>query len=172
MAKAREIAGLSAELPYGEVAARVLEVRCAEVLDNAAGALDVTRIEGVHDMRVATRRLRAAIEVFRPCFQSKPAEQVLAEVKALADALGERRDRDVAIEALGAFAAAMPHPDRPGISSLIGELRAEQRAANDDLGATIGPARLERLRDELLELAATARAAVPVSGDPDGPGDG
>ena len=30
--------------------------------------LDVSDIERVHDMRVATRRLRAALEVFRPCF--------------------------------------------------------------------------------------------------------
>ena len=52
-------------------------------------------------MRVATRRLRAAIEVFWPCFPPKQGKQILAEVKALADALGERRDRDVAIEALG-----------------------------------------------------------------------
>jgi len=167
MAKAREIAGLSAELPYGEVAARVLEVRCEEVLDNAAGVLDVGRIEGVHDMRVATRRLRAAIEVFWVCFPPEQGKQALAEVKGLADALGERRDRDVAIEALGTFAEAMPHPDRPGISSLIGELRAEQEAANDDLAATIEPTRLERLRDELLELAGAARAAVPGSDDPE-----
>ena len=167
MAKAREIAGLSAELPYGEVAARVLEVRCEEVLDNAANVLDVTRIEGVHDMRVATRRLRAAIEVFWPCFPPKLCKQVLAEVKAIADALGERRDRDVAIEFLGTFAEAMPHPDRPGISSLIGELRAEQGAANDDLATTIEPARLERLRDKLLELAGTARVAIPGGDDPE-----
>jgi CHAD domain-containing protein len=172
MAKAREIAGLSAEHPYGEVAARVLEVRCEELLDNAAGVLDVTRIEGVHDMRVATRRLRAAIEVFWPCFPPRLGKQALAEVKALADALGERRDRDVAIEVLGTFAEAMPHPDRPGISSLIGELRAEQGAANHHRAATIEPARLQRLRDELLELAAAARAAAPESDDPEAAEDG
>ena len=172
MAKAREIAGLSAELPYGEVAARVLEVRGEELLDNAAGVLDVTRIEGVHDMRVATRRLRAAIEVFRPCFPPRQSKRVLTEVKALADALGERRDRDVAIEVLGTFAEAMPRPDRPGISSLIGELRAEQGAANDGLAAMIEPARLERLRDELLELARTARAGPPGIDEPAAAGDG
>ena len=52
-------------------------------------------------MRVATRRLRAAIEVFWPCFPPKQGKRILAEVKALADALGERRDRDVAIDGSG-----------------------------------------------------------------------
>ena len=89
----------------------------------------------------------------------------------MADALGERRDRDVAIEALGTFAESMPHPDRPGISSLIGVLRAEQAVANDGLAAQVEPARLERLRDELLELAGTARAAAPGIDEPATAGD-
>ena len=33
-----------------------------------SGVLDVGDIERVHDMRVATRRLRAALEIFGPCF--------------------------------------------------------------------------------------------------------
>ena len=86
--------------------------------------LDTGDIERVHDMRVATRRLRAALEIFEPCF---PAEAVRRrpcdEVKRLADALGERRDRDVAIAALHAFNDQMPSPDRRGVASLIERLR-------------------------------------------------
>lgn len=160
MAKAREIPGLDTELPYGEVAARVLEVRTLELIEHSEGVLDMANIERVHAMRVATRRLRAAIEVFRPCFPKAQGKAVLREVKALADALGERRDRDVAIDALDGFAAAMPAPDRPGIRSLVERLAAEQRAANAELAPFVGAERLEVLRERLLELAAAARAAV------------
>lgn len=160
MAKAREIPGLSTELPYGEVAARVLEVRCDEVMSHSENVLDVEHIEGVHDMRVATRRLRAAIEVFWPCLPSKQRKKVLAEVKSIADALGERRDRDVAIAVLDEFASTMPLPDRPGISSLVDELRGEQRVANNGLGWIIEPARLDRLRGEILSLAESARTSA------------
>lgn len=161
MAKAREIPGLTRNLPYAEVAARVIEVRAAELLDHSEGVLDTGEIERVHDMRVATRRLRAAIEVFRPCFPSGPRKQALREVKALADALGQRRDPDVAIEALEAFAAAMPSPDRPGIRSLVESFRAEQSGANEDLGPFIEPARLEALGLALAGLAEAARELVP-----------
>ncbi len=160
MAKAREIPGLSTDLAYGEVAARVLEVRCQELLDHSANVLDVDDIEGVHAMRVASRRLRAAIEVFRPCFPAKQSKPVLDEVKALADALGERRDRDVAIEMLDSFAAAMPHPDRRGIGSLIDEFRAEQLAANEELVGAVEASRLDRLQAAIQELAAAAREAA------------
>ena len=169
MAKAREIPGLSTELPYGETAARVLEVRTDELIEHSENVLDMTEIEGVHAMRVATRRLRAAIEVFRPCFPKEQGRAVLDDIKALADALGERRDRDVAIDALDGFASAMPAPDRPGIRSLVEGFRAEQAQANVDLVPFVEEARLEDLRERLLGLAAAARAAVadvdPAAGE-------
>ena len=51
--------------------------------------LDIDDPERVHDMRVATRRLRAAMEVFEPCFPRKRFRKALREVKALADAARE-----------------------------------------------------------------------------------
>jgi CHAD domain-containing protein len=157
VAKAREIPGLSTELPYGEVAARVLEVRCDELVEHSANVLDTDDIERVHDMRVATRRLRAAIEIFRPCFPKGDGRRALREIKALADALGERRDRDVAIDALESFAAAMPAPDRPGIRSLADRFRDEQRVANEELAPFVDAARLEQLTESVRGLAAVAR---------------
>lgn len=157
MAKAREIPGLSTDLAYGEVAARVLEVRCQELIDHSENVLDTSDIERVHSMRVATRRLRAAIEIFRPCFPKDEGRRTLKEIKALADALGERRDRDVAIVALEAFAAAMPAPDRPGIRSLADRFRAEQLQANEELTPFVDPARLEEIEASVRYLAAAAR---------------
>ena len=70
-------------------------VRAEEVFEHSDGVLDSGEIDRLHDMRVATRRLRAAMEVFEPCFPRKRFRKALKDVKALADALGERRDRDV-----------------------------------------------------------------------------
>ena len=58
MAKPRPIE-LSADLSYGEAAARAIIVRAEEVAQNADGALDTGEIERMHDLRVATRRLLA-----------------------------------------------------------------------------------------------------------------
>ena len=160
MAKAREIPGLTTDLPYGEVAARVLEVRGAELIEHSEGVLDMGDIERVHAMRVATRRLRAALEIFRPCFPKEEGKRTLREVKDLADALGERRDRDVAIDALEGFAAAIAAPDRPGIRSLADRFREEQAQANSDLEAFVTPERLEGILAGVHELAAAAREAA------------
>jgi len=127
----------------------VVGVRAAEVFEHSREVLDLDDIERVHDMRVATRRLRAAMEVFEPCFPAKRWRRALKRVKALADALGERRDRDVAIEFLEGFAGDASEGDRDSLAALIAELRDEQRRANEDLAPLVAPKRLEKLRHRL-----------------------
>ena len=159
MAKAKPIPELSADAPYAEAAAKVISVRGAELAEQAQGVLDTGDIERVHDMRVATRRLRAALEIFEPCFPAKAYAQALAEVKRLADALGERRDRDVAIVALHGFNDQIAAPDRRGVTSLIEQFRSEQQEANDGLAPLVSDESLKSLRDNMDELIAAASGA-------------
>jgi CHAD domain-containing protein len=160
VAKAKPIPDLSAERSYAEAAARIVSVRASELTEHAEGVLDTGDIERVHDMRVATRRLRAALEIFEPCFPAKPYRDALGEVKRLADALGERRDRDVAMAALSEFNQQMPTPDRRGVSSLIGQLRDEQEEANRELAPLVERPHLAALRASLDELVASALAVT------------
>jgi len=134
----------------------VVEVRAAEVFEHSREVLDLEDIEQVHDMRVATRRLRAALEVFESCFPAKRWRRALRRVKVLADALGERRDRDVAIEFLTGFAGEAPEGDRDSLAALIAELRDEQRRANEELAPLVTAERLGKLRRHLDRLAGDA----------------
>jgi CHAD domain-containing protein len=159
VAKAKPIPDLSAERSYAEAALRIVSVRAAELTEQAQGVLDTGDIERVHDMRVATRRLRAALEIFEPCFPANAYREALGEVKRLADALGERRDRDVAIATLAGFNAQMPSPDRRGIGSLVDQLRSEQEGANRQLAPLVAQPHLTALRESLDELVAGGRDA-------------
>ena len=138
----------------------MVAVRAGELAEHSAGVLDMTDIEGVHRMRVASRRLRAALEIFEPCFPAKAYEGALTEVKRLADALGERRDRDVAIAALHGFNYQMAAPDRRGIASLIERLRGEQETANEGLAPLVSEDNLKALRESMNELVSGAREAA------------
>jgi CHAD domain-containing protein len=160
MARARPISGLAADTEFTVAAARIVAVRAAEVAEHSRDVLDVSDIERVHDMRVATRRLRAALEVFEACFPKKPHRVALREVKALADALGERRDRDVTIALFENLGTAMPAPDRAGVASLVEQLRAEQAAANEDLVPFVTDERLAELDERLAELVGAAEGGV------------
>ena len=130
----------------------------AEVFEHSDGVLDTAEVEALHDMRVATRRLRAALEVFEACFPRKRHRKALKRVKALADALGERRDRDVSIEFLEGYAAEAPEDERAALEALIERLREEQAEANEALIPYVKPKRLKKLRRRLLELVKAAKA--------------
>jgi CHAD domain-containing protein len=157
MAKARDIPHLAEAKSFREAAALAVEVRAEEVFEHSAGVLDTTDIERVHAMRVATRRLRAVMEIFQPAFPKKQHRAVLKDVKALADALGERRDRDVAIDAMTKIGLALTATDRRGIDHLVDELRDEQHGANADLAAALQRIEESDLRGRLRALAAAAK---------------
>jgi CHAD domain-containing protein len=158
VARAREVPGFDCEEPFAAAAARVVAVRSAEVFEHSGGVLDVEEIKHLHDMRVATRRLRAAMEVFAACFPRKRFRKRLKEVKALSDALGARRDRDVGIEFLTGFAAEAPEADRAALGEMIDAARREQRLANQALAPRLEEESLDRLRHRLEKLVARARA--------------
>lgn len=66
-------------------------------LDNEAAALDGTDPEGVHQMRVALRRLRSATAIFAEVIPQEQQDWLRGESKWLADALGTARNWDVHI---------------------------------------------------------------------------
>ncbi len=169
MARAEEIPGMASDLSFREAAARAVETRTEELFGHSEGVLDTEDIERVHAMRVATRRLRAVLEIFAPCFPEKEHRRVLKAVKRLADALGERRDPDVAMETLDGISRSLPKEDQVGVASLINELRTVQEAGNERLALELARVQEEGLQGRLLKLATAAHlpdeAVVLSSGE-------
>jgi CHAD domain-containing protein len=157
VARPREVPGFDCDEPFGVAAARVVRVRAAEVFAHAEGVLDIEEIDHLHDMRVATRRLRAALEVFEVCFPRKRQRKALKKVKRLADALGERRDRDVELRFLGEFAEEAPAADREALAARVAALRREQWQANENLAPHLARKRLRKLHRRLTKLAKAAK---------------
>lgn len=83
-----KVANLDADTPLAAAAERLLHARIADV--RAAEAVAARRFDpdAVHDLRVACRRLRAAMKLFG----KKPLRALDAAVERLQDALGEVRD--------------------------------------------------------------------------------
>jgi CHAD domain-containing protein len=157
MAKARKIRGLDSGLKFREAASLAVQVRADEVWQHEHRVLDTGDIEGVHDMRVATRRLRAVMEIFEAAFPKKRHRRALKEVKRLTDVLGERRDPDVMIDRLRGLEAELSAEDRPGIESLVAELRDGQARASERVAAGISAAHETKLPERLRLLAAEVR---------------
>jgi CHAD domain-containing protein len=159
VAKAADI-DVTPEEPYALAGARIVRGRAKELFAQSDGVLDTSDIERVHDMRVATRRLRAVLEIFAPCFPAAEHQSVLRDVKALADALGERRDPDVHIEAMEGFAARVTAEQRAGVERLVQRLRERQAAGNLRLAAALEQTADSDLHVRLLALAVAAEESI------------
>jgi len=159
MAKARDIPGLDARMPFAEAAAATVAVRAAELFEQSENVLDITDIERVHDMRVASRRLRAVLEIYAPCFPVDEFKPILREVKALADALGARRDPDVLLDQLAKLEGSLPKANLPGVEAFAAPVHDEQARGNEILAAALDHAERIDLRGRLAHLA--SRAVAP-----------
>jgi CHAD domain-containing protein len=164
MAKPEDI-DVDPQEPYRRAGARIVRVRARELFEHADGVLDTRDIERVHDMRVASRRLRAVLEIFAPCFPQSEFKGVLRDVKQLADALGERRDPDVHVDALRAFAKTQLAANRHGVQRMIEDLEARQARGNAVLAAELERAEERGLHERLLALADAADPGEPPEED-------
>ena len=158
--KARAVTGLDPETPLGDNAEKLVRVRLDELSSFMPKATDPHEVVALHDMRVASRRLRAVLEIFAPCFPQGDYKTVLRDVKALADALGERRDPDVHIEAMEAFERDVQATNRPGIDALVARLRQRQARGNDALAGALEDARESDLQARLHSLCDGALEVV------------
>lgn len=154
MAKAKEITGLDCAANATDGVKLVLQTRFEEMFELREAALDWSDIEGVHDMRVASRRLRSALRDFLPLFHKQtPLKNFGRELKKVADALGKVRDQDVAIVALeGLKNETVEHEEiKQGIEKLIEERNVICDKARMALTETITAGTLTLLREKLTK---------------------
>ena len=153
MAKAKEIAGLDCRAHAGVGIGLVVRARLDEMCAFRAAALAFADPEGVHDMRVASRRLRSIIRDFSPYFRSRKLRHAKADLKNLADTLGAVRDEDVAIMALEKLATEAPAEFSAGIEQFVEARRLRRNRARRELEEAIK-------EDALTELQAEFNAAL------------
>lgn len=127
-------------------------------------------------MRVATRRLRAAMDLFADALPAR-ATELRQELKWLAGALGRVRDLDVQLERvaqMATWAARWEEPSGGAFDELRALLHSEREDARRHLLADLDSARWERLAADLVALArrgpdrrdpASGMPAALVAGD-------
>ena len=86
------------DLPLRDSAAVIL-VRLQEMYDWSSAIRDPNRVEELHNMRIAAKRLRYTMEIFAPCFDGAFAE-ALGTVEKIQERLGAIHDCDVLVPLL------------------------------------------------------------------------
>lgn len=157
MAKAKRIR-IKCDAPATAGVKLVLVTRFEELLNWRDGALDWTDPEGVHSMRVASRRLRSALRDFMPHVRKRRLAPVLKRLKGLADTLGEVRDHDVAILGLEEMEKHAPKESSTALKELIEIRKAVRDEARRELEVILAPEKLQELATEFVACVDDATA--------------
>ena len=184
MAKPTPVRGLHAATPMPEAARALLGGRLADVQRQLGKLRGELAADKVHDARVATRRLRAALVLFGDDKRVRRADKV---VSVLQDALGEVRDLHVQLDAFTAMGDQASPLERTALRHVREHLASRLPGRTEALRAAIPKwqkdglealGRLERLqprgklgghrtRDRLVgELEELEARVIEAQGDP------
>lgn len=125
--------GLQAKDAVAEAARKVMLFHFARMLSHEAGARQGEDIEALHDMRVATRRLRAALQVFEDAFEPGALKPFRRGLRAVGRALGTVRDLDVFMEKAQHYTQALPEERRGGLNPLLDHWKNEREIARAEM---------------------------------------
>ena len=158
---------MTPDAPLWEWAYDAISERLDAMLEHLDGVRRGEDIEAVHDMRVGSRRLVAAMRVFAGCFPEREYRALLREARRITRLLGAVRDLDVLIEHYEEELAGAEGARRLGIGYLLALRQRERERARKPM--LRGLRRLERgrfadrLRDYLRQEADKYRVGlVPI----------
>jgi len=146
---------IDAEMTVDGTLERVIRACLEHLIGNESAVLEARLPEGVHQMRVAMRRLRSALSLFRKVLPEAQDRWIRDETRWLAGVLGEARDWDVFLtETLPPATGALP--DQPGFELLRTLAEAARAEAYERMLTAL---RGERYAVLLVELRAWLEAS-------------
>ncbi len=144
------VAELHAGATAGAVVRNAIAASVIRLLKHDAVVRLDAHPEGVHQARVATRRLRSDLRTFAPLLDPTWAAHLVDDLHWLADKLGAARDADVLMELLTDRVEALEGPDREAGARLLDRMSEERRIARADLLEAMREPRYAQVLDRLV----------------------
>jgi CHAD domain-containing protein len=150
-----------------EAGRKILRFHFAHMLSHEKGTRLGEDIEELHDMRVATRRMRAAFEVFSPFFKKKVIRNHLKGLRAAGRALGRVRDMDVFVEKARQYLKTLPKAERLGLEPLLTAWGQERAREREKLLAHLDSESYQQFKRDFNDFTASPGAGARFSPETD-----
>lgn len=131
-----------------------------EMLKHEAGSRSGDDIEDVHDMRVATRRMRSALRLLSEYYKTKTADEHRRSLQRVARALGSVRDLDVMIADLAKFQSPRGEDERVALQATIDVLAKRRESARRQLITALNKNDYARFIDNFSQFLVTPGAGA------------
>ena len=133
MARESEIKGIAPDETLEICARQIIVNYFHEMMSYKEGAKEGADIEFVHEMRVTSRRLRAAMDNFADCFPKKPFKKHYKKIRAITRTMGAVRDLDVLIVRFQNELTNLTEVEQADIRGLIEHLQGEHKEARQPM---------------------------------------
>jgi CHAD domain-containing protein len=161
--------GVTRDDLLAEAGRKVLRFHLARMLAREDGTRTGLRIEELHGMRVATRRMRAAWRVFGDGFRRDRTRRMRRRLREVAARLGAVRDLDVLIQAAEAHRATLPEGDAAAFTPLVHAWSDDREVARLLLMRELDSSAYSRLVEEYRIFVTAEGAAVLAPASPVAP---
>jgi CHAD domain-containing protein len=163
-------AGILPEDTMAEAGRKIMLFHFAEMLSHEPGTRLGQNPEELHDMRVATRRLRASFAVFDQAFNPKIIKPHLKGLRLTGRALGHARDMDVIFEKAIHYLEELSPEDRSGMQPLIHFWQDELTQARMDMLAHLDSRKYASfMRKFNIFVQTPSLGVLPIRDDPPTP---
>ncbi len=142
-----ESPGLGADDTMAEAARKTFRFHFQRMLYHEPGTCRGEDIEELHDMRVATRRMRAAMRMFADYLDPKQVAPFVRGLRRTGRALGPVRDLDVFREKIQRYLDTLPPEQQAGLDPLLAVWAEQRRLAREKMLAYLDSARYRSFRD-------------------------
>lgn len=143
---------------------QVMAKHLLKLYGHLPGVLSGDDPHDIHQMRVATRRLRASLASTAPAYRAQLVSKLYQRLRKLARALGEVRDRDVLLIRLR-NASTETEEQHGGLRQAIEQLQVERDAAHAALLDQLSRKRTQRLLQELVAFLTAPLSEVQANDD-------
>lgn len=154
----RKKIGLEPADSFAEAGRKVLGFHFARMLKHEPGARSGQDIEALHNMRVATRRMRAALRIFGPAYTKKAIKPLLKGLKETGRALGPVRDLDVFMDKLHNYRQTLPESELDGLQTMLAVWSEKREQARREMLAYLNSKKYARFKKEFLKFVKTEGA--------------
>jgi CHAD domain-containing protein len=155
--------GLEADDAMAEAARKTFYFHFQRMLYHEPGTRLGEDIEELHDMRVATRRMRAAFRVFGDYLDTEQLKPVLKGLRRTGRVLGAVRDLDVFWEKTQHYLDTLPPAQQDSLAPLRQVWEAEREQARARMLVYLDSDRYARFKERFGEFLQTSDAgALPV----------
>lgn len=124
---------ITAEESMTEAGRKILLSDFIRMLQNETGSRSGEDIENVHQMRVATRRMRSAFRLLEGYLSAHSGNPYRRTLRKIADKLGAVRDLDVMISEMQAYQKTLGEADQPLLEAIIEHLDSQRSSAREAL---------------------------------------